>query len=181
MSAPLRVPVSELRRRLGSRRKVERRVPAADIHDLGGVAGTVVLDDADLTFDLTLESVPEGVMVTGTITAPWSAECRRCLTPVTGEVDVEIHELFEHDPTPGDTYPLDDDTVDLEPMARDAVLLARPLSVLCRDTCAGPDPDRFPAAVEPDDAAPDAVDEGLPPPPSGDPRWAALGDLRFDE
>ena len=178
MSASLRVPATELRRRLGSRRQVERRIPSDDIRDLGDVAGTVVVGGTDLVLDLTLESVPEGVMVTGTVTAPWSAECRRCLNPVVGAVEVDIHELFEHDPTPGDTYPLDDETVDLEPMLRDAVLLALPLSVLCGDECAGPDPERFPATIEPDESAGDDEEEE---PPTGDPRWAALGELRFED
>jgi uncharacterized protein len=185
VSATLRVPITELRRRLGTRRPVQRTVSSDDVHDLTGVAGTVVTEAAELVLDLTLESVPEGVMVTGTITAPWTGSCRRCLDLVTGEVDVAIHELFEPDPTPGDTYPLDDDVVDLGPMVRDAVLLALPLSVLCREDCAGPDPDRFPTSVE-DEAPPaDAVeasdDEGTGDAPTGDPRWAALRDLRFEE
>ena len=59
MSSALRVPVTELRRRLGTRRQIERRVPAADVRDLSGVAGTVVTDGGDLALDLTLEYVKE--------------------------------------------------------------------------------------------------------------------------
>ena len=48
-----------------------------------------------------------------------------------------------------------------------------PLSPLCRDECAGPDPQRFPASVV-EDPDPDAE-------PVGDPRWAALSELTFDD
>jgi uncharacterized protein len=94
---------------------------------------------------------------------------------VTGEVDIDVQELFEAQPTPDETYPLDGDQIDLAPLVRDAVLLGLPLSVLCRDDCAGPDPERFPAQVE---APPEP---GVDPAPPGDPRWAALGELRFEE
>ena len=46
--------------------------------------------------------------------------------------------MFEADPTDeGETYPLDGDQIDLEPMVRDAVLLELPLGPLCGDDCAG--------------------------------------------
>jgi uncharacterized protein len=44
-----------------------------------------------------------------------------------------------------------------------------PLAPLCRDDCRGPDPERFPALSESDEAN-----------PAIDPRWAALGELHFD-
>ena len=56
-------------------------------------------------------------MVRGTITAPWSAACSRCLEPVSGEISVHVDELFEMQPLEGETYQLDDDAIDLEPMA----------------------------------------------------------------
>lgn len=190
MAPTLRVPVTDLRRRLGTRREIARRIRPNEVADLSSVAGTAVAGDGELALDVIFESVPEGVMVVGTLVAPWTAECRRCLNSVEGDVDIEVHELFEHDPTPGDTYPLDDETVDLEPMVRDLVLLSLPLSVLCRESCEGPDPERFPTAgaddpgegklgVGGDDSGHDA-DES-PAEPAGDPRWAALDQLRFDD
>jgi uncharacterized protein len=57
-------------------------------------------------------------------------------------------------------------------MARDAALLGLPLAPLCREDCAGPDPDRYPTVTEEELEAAAATAEKPP-----DPRWAALGDL----
>ncbi len=43
-----------------------------------------------------LESVSEGVLVTGTVSAPTTGECARCLTPVTGDVEIDLTELFAY-------------------------------------------------------------------------------------
>jgi uncharacterized protein len=90
---------------------------------------------------------------------------------VSDELAVDVQEVFEPSPSDeADTYPLGADRVDLEPMLRDTLLLALPIAPLCRDDCPGPDPDEHPVAVEGGETA------DAPP----DPRWAALGDLRFD-
>ena len=90
--------------------------------------------------DATLESIDGAVTVTGTVQVPWSAECRRCLDPVEGVVTVELREVFEVRPIDGETYPIEGDEVDLEPVVRDAALLNLPLTVLCRPDCPGPSP-----------------------------------------
>ena len=117
--------------------------------------------------------------VSGTVAAPYRAECRRCLEPVDGEASARVLEIFERRPTEGETYLLDGEVVDLTEMVRDALVLALPLAPLCRADCAGPAPELYPTAVDGD--APG--DEEMEPPgdePVGDPRWAALRDLRFD-
>jgi uncharacterized protein len=116
--------------------------------------------------------------VLGTVVAPWTGECRRCLEDVVGELRIEVSEVFESRATPGETYPIDGDEVDLEPVVRDAVLLHLPLAPLCRENCLGPAPEAFPAVV--DGVGVEGVGvEGEPPPK--DPRWAALDVLRGDE
>lgn len=182
----LRINIAELRKRLGTRRDIRRDVAVDDMADLVGVAGTVVRAGGTISLDLVLESVPEGITAVGAVVAPFAAECRRCLEPVEGEVHLDIHEVFERQPTPGETYPMDDDAIDLEPMLRDAVLLGLPLSVLCSTACPGPDPDRFPTTVEADAGGAGGAGEGAEgdeaaAEPPGDPRWAALRELRFDD
>jgi uncharacterized protein len=171
MAGPLVVPIADLRRRVGTRREIRRAVDVAAVEHLSGVAGTVVPLDGEIQLDLVVESVLEGATVTGTIRAPWRADCRRCLEPVDGQVEIEVQEVFEAKPTPDETYPLEADHIDLEPLVRDAVLLALPLSVVCAHDCIGPDPERFPATVEDDE----------PPEPPSDPRWAGLEGLRFED
>jgi uncharacterized protein len=130
-----------------------------------------VPDDAEVTADLQLELLVDGrLTATGVIRAPWDGRCRRCLQDVEGELVVDTSEVFEpHPAEDAETYPLSADRVDLEPMIRDALLLALPLAPLCRDDCAGPDPDEHPVGI--------AGDEDAATP---DPRWSALGELRFD-
>ncbi len=99
---------------------------------------------ADLTLDLRLESVSEGVLVTGTVYAPTRGECSRCLTEVTGDVEISLTELFAYpDSTTESTTEEDevghvvDQTIDLEQPIVDAVGLALPFAPLCTEDCAG--------------------------------------------
>ena len=137
-----------------------------------GTSAAAVPDDAAIAADVVLEAMTDGrITVTGTLTAPWRGECRRCLEIVDGEVVVDVQEVFEPNPADdAETYPLEGDTVDLEQLVRDAVLLALPLAPLCQEACAGPDPDDHPVAVEGEEVG-----------GGGDPRWAALKQLRFDQ
>lgn len=161
---PFVVGIAEQRRTPGRVRPVSVAGPLPGL----ALSEAAVPDEADVAADLDLELLVDGhLTATGRIRAPWTGRCRRCLTDVGGELDVEVREVFEPDPADdADTYPLDADRVDLEPMVRDAVLLALPLAPLCGDDCRGPDPDDHPVGVEPE--------------PAPDPRWAALGELRFD-
>ena len=167
----LRIGVMELRRRVGTQRDVHVTTPLPGLL----ITGARVPDDAELTVDATLESIEGGaVTVSGTVTVPWTAECRRCLDEIRGVAEVELSEVFEVHPEEGETYPIDGDEVDLEPVVRDAALLSLPLAPLCREDCAGPAPDAFPATVEGEDEPADGDQ------PARDPRWAALDELRFE-
>lgn len=167
----LRLGIMELRRRPGTEREV------AVVTTLPGLAITSarVPSDAEIAVDGVLESIEGGLTISGTVRAPWVGECRRCLEPVTGELEVTLSEVFEAHPVEGETYPLEGDEVDLEPVVRDALLLHLPLAPLCRPDCPGPAPDTFPATVGGDDEE-DRSPEERP----RDPRWAALEQLKFD-
>ena len=97
----------------------------------------------DVALDLRFEAVSEGVLVTGSAVAPLTGECARCLDPVTSTVEVGFQELYRYlpdqddDEDDGEDRFLDGDFLDLEPAFRDAVVLALPLSPLCRDDCPG--------------------------------------------
>jgi uncharacterized protein len=88
-----------------------------------------------------LEAVSEGVLVTGTATAPVSGECARCLEPLASSVEASFQELYGYEPgcTEDDeeSAALQGELLDLEPVFRDAVVLALPLSPLCTDDCPG--------------------------------------------
>jgi uncharacterized protein len=104
-----------------------------------GVGMIGVPKDADVELDIRLESVMEGVLVTGTARAPLSGECARCLEPLTSEIEVEFQELFFYpsQDTAEDDLLLDGELLDLEPTFRDAAVLALPLSPVCEEDCPG--------------------------------------------
>ena len=144
----LRVSVTEIRRHLGSRIPVHGAVVAEDLA-LPDV-GVAVEDGAEVSFDGELESISEGVVLTGTATVPWVGDCRRCLTRVDGTATIQIREIYEVHPTDGETWPLVNEEVDLGPLLRDTALLALPLAPLCAEDCLGPAPEAFPTVVEDD-------------------------------
>jgi uncharacterized protein len=110
-----------------------------------GVGSGLVLvpAGADVALDLRFEAVSEGVLVTGSAVAPLAGECARCLDPLTTSIEVSFQELYRYLPDPGEDKDdgeerfLDGDLLDLEPAFRDAVVLALPLSPLCKDDCPG--------------------------------------------
>ena len=136
-----------LQRRPGSMVTVTRVVPGPP--DLGVALARVPIG-SDVELDLRLESVMEGVLVTGTADLHVEGECARCLDPVSWDEDIDLSELFVYPATdargavvdePGeddDPLPtLEDDCLDLEPTLRDAVVLSLPLAPLCRTDCLG--------------------------------------------
>jgi uncharacterized protein len=163
------VSVTDIRRRPGSRMPVERTLVAEGM----GLTDVAIPDGSPITFIGELESIHEGVVLTGSAEVPWTGECRRCLKVLEGRAAIEIREVYETKPTDGETWPLQHDQVDLGPLLHDIALLALPLAPLCTDDCLGPAPESFPAVVE-----------GTPVPgeepagePAKDPRWAALDGL----
>lgn len=174
-SRPLVIGVSELQRRPGSRREVTR---ALELEGLA-ISTAAVPEGGEIQVAVAVESLGDDVAVEGRVTAPFVGDCRRCLAEVRGEVFADVREIFQKHPVEGETYPIAGDHIDLEPMVRDAVLLALPLAPLCRDDCRGPAPDTFPATVE-GEARPEADDPddvGASDDPPRDPRWAALDQL----
>jgi uncharacterized protein len=131
-----------LGRQAGAAREETRTIPAPDSLrvELAGVP-----EGAEVDLDVRLEAVHEGVLVTGTASAPVVGECARCLEPLTSEVEASFQELYRYEPSPeedeDDVLLLDGDLLDLEPVLRDAVVLALPLAPLCSDDCAGLCPD----------------------------------------
>lgn len=131
---PFLVPAARLRKVVGTVRHEQRR---GAIEGLGTVS-VVVPEGGEVAVDVTLSSYPEGIMAQGTVTAPWVGECRRCGGPVAGQLAVDVRERYAPAGSADDeAYPLADDVVDLEPLARDAVLLDLPLAPLCSEGCLG--------------------------------------------
>jgi uncharacterized protein len=97
-----------------------------------------VSKDEPLEGDLTLESVVEGIYVTGSVGGRMSFRCARCLKPFEHAFEIPLQEMVVREPGPDDDYVLEPDLhLDPEPMVRDAVVLAMPFSPLCTPECLG--------------------------------------------
>jgi len=139
--------------------------------------GDVVLSPEELALvELVFDQVHGGVTVNGKITVQWHADCSRCLRQVDGLAVAEIEELYEESPREGESYRLDEEFIDLEPMVRDAVLLELPVGVIrCSavEECAEAAPAYPISGVD--------FDETQKTNELKDPRWAALDDLTFED
>jgi len=162
------IDTHELSRRAGSQREVTFTAPAPE--DLGiDVIG--VPEGDPIQFDLRLESVVEGVLVTGTARGRLVGECARCLVDIEDEFLADVQELYvypESDAEPDEASRMEGDLIDLEPVLRDQVVLALPFQPLCSDDCPG---------LCPDCGARLADEPGHKHEERSDPRWAALGGL----
>lgn len=133
-----------------------------------GEAVAIVPEGRGIEVDVRLESVHEGIFVSGDIHTTADAECVRCLEPVTLPIDADFQELFAFSAGDGYDYQVVDETIDLEHVVRDLVVLQLPFQPVCSDDCPGLDPEtgqKRPAGWEP----PETNDI--------DPRWAELEKL----
>src|SRR6516165_2300382 len=166
-----------LGRQAGSAKTQQLTVPAPD--DMRLELARVPVG-ADMQLDVRFEAVTEGVLVTGSATAPLAGECARCLAPLATAVAASFTELYlyardrhdhrdrfdENTEQDDEERYLDGDLLDLEPVLRDAVVLALPMSPLCREDCPGLCVE---CGVPLADAGPGHGHEDAP-----DPRWAGL-------
>jgi len=171
----LRVPVAAIRRGGEKPREISFITSLGDLQ-----IGLSKINDGKV--EVNLELIPDGnkINAKGLLLAEWTAECRRCLEPVEGELKLNVSENFVEEgktfndegieaSEKADFYFFDESDLNLEPLIRDAVLLALPLSPLCKPSCQGSKPEEFPVL---EDRANLQNDE------KGDPRWAVLDSLK---
>jgi len=181
MSSPstraLRINIVELLRHPGSERRVEHEISAADLNcDLApgqsDISGLVVIN-------VSAVSATDVVSVAGSVSIPWSGECRRCLKATSGVHTVEFDERFAPErnrdriaSVDNDVSIIEGDQIDLLEPIRETVMIETPMSVLCNEACEGIcdvcGTDRNEGSCE---CVVVVRDE----------RWAALDGLTFDE
>lgn len=131
-----------------------------------------VPDEEPVRIDVLLESVVEGILVSGPLSGEIRYRCSRCLKEFDRDFRVDVRELYAHGAGEDkDEYPIRDGQIDLEPMVRDAVVLSMPFSPLCRADCLGL-------------CSRCGGDRNLGEcscGPEMDPRWEALGELNLEE
>ena len=157
--SPWAIPVAQIASRAGQSKQIDADFPApAGIGDeISGIKeGTPV--HVRGSFD----SIVDGLIFTGRLTAPFVSECTRCLKPIDEDWPVDVTVFFPYESntrdTKGskdnkeeevdiiagqdeseDTYPLLENGAwaDIEALVRDVYVEALPLQPLCRPDCAG--------------------------------------------
>ncbi|MCO7222098.1 DUF177 domain-containing protein [Klenkia sp. PcliD-1-E] len=168
---PWKVDLRELGRRAGSMRDWERTVPAPAGW---GVEMIGVPEGAPVELHLRLESVMEGVLVSGDVDVPVTGQCARCLDPVEDTLHLDVQELYAYEGSTTEATSEEDEVrridgehLDLAPLVRDTVVLTLPLSPTCTPDCSGLCVD---CGQRIDDLPADHSHSQL------DPRWAGLAD-----
>jgi uncharacterized protein len=162
---PLLINAAELLRRPGSERRFNLEPTIADL----GIVDPRFDPDATVAVSLRLESLTDGLVVDGTISAPWADSCRRCLAPAAGLVLSDVGELYQLVITDPDAFEIVGDQIDLGAMIREHILLDAPLAPVCRPDCAGLCPT---CGVDLNTSTCDCVAADT------DPRWEVLSQLK---
>lgn len=166
-----KVKVPDLLGRPGTSRRLELAMPAPTDFDtrLADVGDTVTVRGV-------LESVVDGLLLRGQLSASLRMSCARCLTELDVDTAVDVVELFVDPVTTDDTveegYEIVDDHIDLDTLMRDALAEGVPYRALCDEGCRGLC-DRCGANLN--EVECDCTED------VSDPRWAALENLRLPE
>jgi uncharacterized protein len=175
LRSPLTIDVARLGRRPGSMFRVQDTVDSPLRIGLELIA---IPQGAPLELDLRVESVSEGVLVTGTVSAPTAGDCSRCLMPVQGRVEVGLTDLVASPDSATEATTEEDEVghvvdqmVNLEQPIIDAVGLELPFAPVCSPDCPGLCPECGVSLA----AEPGHDHEQI------DPRWAKLAAMLPEE
>lgn len=149
------VSVAQVASRPGQSKPIDTVFPAPS-----GIGDDIVgvREGADVRVVGSFDSIVDGLVFTGRIEAPLTAECTRCLKPIDPDWTVNATLFFPYD-APGaddgrgngeveiiagedeaeDVYPLSSDGAfaDMESPLRDTLVEALPLQPLCKEDCLG--------------------------------------------
>ncbi|MDF1489775.1 YceD family protein [Tessaracoccus caeni] len=165
--SPLVLETHDVVRQAGTMKELTAVVPAPA--ELGtGVIG--VPEGSDISLNLRLEAVVDGILVGGTADVFLHGSCSRCLGDIDYDQSFDLRELYFY---PGKAVDEEDsqvveETIDLEVALRDAVVLELPFTPLCDEDCLGLCPDcGFNLNDDPEHGHGDKID----------PRWEKLSGL----
>jgi len=163
--------LGRLRLTTGEGRRLELEV-ALDPLQFGGETYAVTPHAVDAILDIS-RTTHHGYALRLRFDASLQGPCMRCLEPARPEISVDSREVDQ----PGDVEELrspyvSDEVLDVHGWARDALALALPVQLLCRADCAGL---CAICGTDLNTAGPEHVHEREP-----DPRWAKLGEIRFE-
>jgi uncharacterized protein len=156
----------------GEGRRLEVEIQPEQL-SLGGQSYTFALDGPTARLDVSRTATGHALRLafSGRVEGP----CMRCLTDAAVPIEVEAREVDQ--PRTGDdelrSPYVQDDVVNLDAWAHDALALALPAKLLCREDCAG-------LCSVCGESLNHADPEAHRHDSEGDPRWAALRELKLD-
>lgn len=157
--SPWAIPVAQVASRAGQSKPVDADFPAP-----AGIGDDIVgiKDGEPVHVSGSFDSIVDGLIFTGRVTAPFKSECTRCLKPIDKDWTVNVTVFFPYDSPANDphgkqgkrdeevdiiagedesedTYPLLERGAfaDIEAMLRDTLVESLPLQPLCRPDCKG--------------------------------------------
>jgi uncharacterized protein len=160
-----------LRLTSGEGRRLELQV-AIDTYELGGERYGVHPARIPVVLDIS-KTTGDGYALRLRFSAQLAGPCMRCLSDAEPEFSVDAREISQ--PGAGDELEspyVEGGVLDLRAWARDALALALPAQIFCRQDCAGLCPV---CGVDLNRAGPDHHHER-----EMDPRWSKLSELKFD-
>ncbi|SNU00910.1 uncharacterized protein SAMN06298212_10526 [Ruaniaceae bacterium KH17] len=170
------IPVHTLGRRAGASMPLQKVIPAPA--DMGSDV-LAVPEGSDMDLDLRIDSVTEGLYLSGDVTVDVKGVCVRCLDPLESEWTARVEELFllpeavqraidDGDEDAQEMFTTDGETLDIEGALRDAIVAELPFQPLCSADCQGLCPT---CGIKLADAEPGHAHEVI------DPRLAVLAQL----
>ncbi|MGH2377013.1 MAG: YceD family protein [Candidatus Limnocylindria bacterium] len=174
----MKVSVAPLLKQVVGHRVEHHVAEGPPIDPRGESAGLLDAGITAFEADVRATHTDPGAYLEGDVRATIAAECARCLRPITTPVETRFAEQYyaiihvesgaSMPDAPGDAKTIGSDfTIDLTPLIREEVILATPLSVLCRPDCRGLCPDCGGDLNERPHTHDEAIDE----------RWSKLREL----
>ncbi len=120
-------------RRAGTLKDIEITIPVSTFD----FADKRLNDETEIEIALQLESINGGIIVQGTVTGQSQLLCGRCLRNIEYANVASIDEMYQRVPDNPDAYPIVGESLDLQPMVREMVLLSLPDTPLCKADCPG--------------------------------------------
>ncbi|HKR99035.1 MAG TPA: DUF177 domain-containing protein [Candidatus Dormibacteraeota bacterium] len=156
----------------GEGRRLDIRVRINPV-ELGGQSYAIADDAADTTLDVS--RTVSGYALRLRFDAPVSGACMRCMADANPVITVDAREVDQ----PGDAEELhspylEAGLLDLAAWSRDALVLAMPAQIVCRDDCKGL---CAICGADLNEADPSEHRHAE----AGDPRWAKLRDLKLSQ
>jgi uncharacterized protein len=128
------ISVHDLMHKPGNMRELDLKI---DLDEPLGAGLAVVPQGGELDIELRLESVHEGIYVSGDVLTTAEGECSRCLDAVKVPLEVDFAELFAYSLEVEDDFLVVDEKIDLEQVIVDAVVLSLPFTPICSENCQG--------------------------------------------